>query len=241
MKEPDDFWRNKAEILKKSGKFEEALKAYDKAAKIEEGKKKSDSWYQQAISYSEIGNYENALECLENDLKFNKPSFQTLFEKGIMLCLLKKYADAIECFNKAYESTFDDFLGSSNKIEKLVEHKKFEKAVLMSDKAMDVKPISQKFWHFKGIALHETKQFEDAIKCFNEGMADGKESAELFYDMAKSQLMFGKIEECIESLEKACKIDSTLLKALSVDSTFEMLSKNQKFRQIRDFGKNITD
>ena len=45
----------------------------------------------------------------------------------------------------------------------------------------------------------------------------------------------------LEFLEKACKIDSTLLKALSVDSTFEMLSKNQKFRQIRDFGKNITD
>jgi len=241
MNEPDDFWRNKAEVLKKSGKFEEALKAYDKAAKIEDEKKQADSWFKKAIDFSEIGDYEKALECLENDLKFNRSSFQTLFEKGIIFCLSKKYPEALECFNKAYESTFDDFLDSSNKIEKLKEHKKYEKAVLMSDKAMGVKPISQKFWHFKGIVLHEMKQFEDAIKCFNEGMASGQEFAELFYDLAKSQLMIGRVEECIDSLEKACKIDSALQKALSIDSTFKAISENQKFRQIRDFGKLISD
>ena len=83
MNEPDDFWKNKAETLKKSGKFEEALKAYDKAAKIENGKKQSDSWYQKAISFSEIGDYEKALECLENDLNLQcsclSPVFLTNF------------------------------------------------------------------------------------------------------------------------------------------------------------------
>ena len=241
MSGPDDFWKNKASMLKKEGKFEEALKAYDKAAKIEKGSEKADSWYEKAISFSEIGDYEKALECLENDLNFNEPSFQTLFEKGRILCMTKKYPEALECFNKAYESTYDDYLDSSSKIEKLVEHKKFEKAVLVSDKAMDVKPISQKFWHFKGIALHEMKRFEEAIECFNEGIENGQESAEIFYDLAKSQLMLDKVDDCLNSLEKACKIDSTLQKAITIDSTFESISKNQKFRQIRDFNKMTSD
>ena len=236
MKDPDDFWKNKAELLKKSGKFEEALKAYDKAAKIEEGKKKSDSWYEQATSFFEIGEYEKALECLENDLNFNQQSFETLFEKGAILFLSKKYPEALECFNKAYESTYDEFLDSSTKIEKLKDNKKFERAVLISDKAQKVKPISPKFWHFKGMVLHEMGQFDEAIKCFNEGIKSGQESSELFYDLAKSKLKLGKVDECIDSLENACQRDSTIQKTISVDTTFEKLQDNQRFRQIRDKG-----
>ena len=237
MSEPDDFWKNKAEMLKKSGKFEEALKAFDKAANIEEGKKKSDSWYKQATSFYEIGDYEKAMECLENDIKFNEPSFQNLYEKGIILCISKKFPEALECLNKAFESTYDEFLDSSNKVERLKEHKKFEKAVLISDKARNIMPIPQKFWHIKGIALHETKQFEEAIKCFNEALESENDSVELFYDLAKSQLMLGKIDEGMDTLEKACKIDSTIRKLLAIDPTFERLSENQRFRQIRDFDK----
>ncbi len=36
MEKPDEFWKNKAEQLKKSGKFEEALIAFDKASMFEQ-------------------------------------------------------------------------------------------------------------------------------------------------------------------------------------------------------------
>ena len=235
MSKPDEFWKNKAEALKKSGKFEEALKAYDKASKIEDSKEKSDSWYQQACSYSEIGDYEKAMECLENEIKFNQPSFQTLFEKGIILCLSKKYAEAVELFNKAYESTYDEFLESSNQAEKLKEHRKFEKAVLVSDKAMNVNPIPEKFWYYKGVALLGQEKFDESLECFITAEKNGLKDAELFYDMAKCQLMTGKNDEALETLEKACAINSGFRKILSIDPIFEKLKQNQKFRQIRDF------
>jgi len=235
---PDEFWKNKAELLKKSGKFEEALKALDEASKYEEGKNKSDSWYQKACSFSKIGNYEKAMECLENEMKFNKPSFQTLFEKAIILCFSKNYPEAVECFNKAYESTYDEFLDNRNLAHSLKDHKKFEKAVLFYDQAVNVKPISQKFWHFKGMALFGIKKFEDALQCFHEAVKNGQESAELFYDMAKSQLMVGKIDEGIDSLEKACKINQSFRKVISVDPIFERLKENHRFRQIRDLDIN---
>ena len=235
MEKPDEFWKNKAELLKKSGKFEEALIAFDKASKFEQGEEKSDTWYQKACSYSEIGNYEKAMECLENEIKFNKPSFDALYVKGIILCISKNYSEAIECFNKAYESTFDEFLDSDNLAKSLKEHKKFEKAVMVTDQANTVKTISQKFWYFKGIALFGIKKFEEALECFNKALKTGQESAELFYEMAKSQLMIGKIDDVIDSIEKACTIDPSFRKVLSVDPIFESLKENQKFRQIRDF------
>lgn len=235
MEKPDEFWKNKAELLKKSGKFEEALMAYDKASKYERGKEKSDSWYQKARAFSEIGNYEKAMECLEKELKLNKPSFDTLYEKGIILCILKNYSEAIECFNKAYESTFDEFLDSDNLAKRLKEHKKFEKSVIVTDQANAVKVISQKFWYFKGIAFFGTKKFEDALECFHKAVKTDQENPELFYDMAKSQLMIGKIDDGIESLERACTIDPSFRKVLSVDPIFEILKENQRFRQVRDF------
>jgi len=39
MSKPDDFWLKKAESLKKEGKFEESLKAYDKVYSKKEEKK----------------------------------------------------------------------------------------------------------------------------------------------------------------------------------------------------------
>ena len=47
--------------------------------------------------------------------------------------------------------------------------------------------------------------------------------------------MIGKIDDVIDSIEKACTIDPSFRKVLSVDPIFESLKENQKFRQIRDF------
>ena len=52
-----------------------------------------------------------------------------------------------------------------------------EKAVLVSDEALNVNPIPQKFWHFKGIALHGMKKFEDALKCYREAIQISQDNA----------------------------------------------------------------
>ena len=235
MNTPDEFWKNKAELLKKSGKFEEALKAYDKASKLENVKKQGNYWYQEASSFAEIGNYEKALECLENEIKENKPSFQSLFEKAVIMYLIKNYPEAVECFNKAYESTYDEFLDSKNLAKSFKEHKQFEKAVLATDKATHVKPIPEKFWHFKGLALYEMKKFDEALNCFEEAIKNGDESGELFYDMAKVQLNLENSPKAIELLDKACEINPDLRRTLALEPLFEKLKDDQKFRQIRDF------
>lgn len=235
MKTPDEFWRNKAEVLKKSGKFEEALKAYDKASKIENVKNQRDYWLQEATGFSEIGDYEKALECLEKEIKENQSSFEAWFEKALILYLSKKYSESVECFNKAYESTYGEFLDNKNLAKSLKDHKQFEKAVLATDKASHVKPIPEKFWHFKGMALLELKKFDEAFDCFKEAQKIGDSSAELDFDMARTQVMLNQNTRAIDFLEKACEKNPSLRKTIAVDPIFDKLKEDQKFRQIRDF------
>jgi len=234
---PDEYWQKKADSLKLEGKFEDALKAYDKASKIKKSETKSDFWYQKGIGFFDLGKYDDAINCFENDLKSNGPSFQTLLEKGATLLLLKKYAEAFEQLNKAYETKNEELMEHEDQAKILKEHKKFEKSLIHSDIAGQIQPIPPKYWSLMGSALHGMKNFDEAVNCFRKALNLVKNEPEIIYDLAKSQLMLGNIEECLISLAEACKLDSKICKILFVDPIFEKLEDNQKFRQIRDSKK----
>jgi len=186
---------------------------------------------------AEIGKYEEALECFDKDLKFNKKSFETLYQKAVVLHTLDKPRDAVECFNKAWEVKHAEFLKLTDQAHTLKNHKKFERAVLHFDDAKNVKPIPIQFWHIQGLALHDIKRFEEANRCFDEALKLDENEPEVIYDKSRSQLMLDNTEECLTLLEKACKIDGKKRKRLLVDQNFEKLRNDQRFRLIRDYGR----
>jgi protein O-GlcNAc transferase len=236
-KEPEDIWLEKAENLKKSKKFEESIKLLDRARDFKEEKRGVNYWFQRGIALTEVRKYEEAIDCFEKDLKLNKPSFETFYEKAIVLYTVKKYQEAVECFNKAWEIKHANFLKLSDQANTLKNHKKFEKSVLYADRAKNVTPIPPKFWHYKGLALHEMKKYDEAIESYRESMNISTDDAEIIYDLSKSHLQCGEIDKCLELLDRACKLDSDKRKRLLVDPSFEKLSNNPKFRDIRDYDR----
>ena len=237
MSSPDEYWLKKADSLKLDGKFEEAIKALDKASEIKKSEKKSDFWCQKGMALVEMGKYDEAINCFENDLKSNGPTFQTLFEKASVLLLTKKYSESLEQFNKAYEINIEELMRHENQAKMLKDYKKFEKSLIHSDIAVKIQHIPPRFWSLKGSALYGIKKFNEAIECYQKALDLEKNDSELIYDLAKSQLMLGNIEECLIFLEKACKLDSKICKILFVDPIFEKLEDNHRFRQIRDSDK----
>ena len=235
MKDISSFYLKKSEKLKKAKKFEESLKLTDKAAQIK-GEEKSDYfWYKRAINLREIGEYEDAIECLDKDLTIHKQSCESYFLKGLVLIQTKNYAEAIECFNKCSEERGQRYLSNSKKVERMKKAKKFEKALIYADLSANAKTLDDEFWHNKGIAYFKLKKYEDAKDCFTNALEMKELDTKILYDQAKCELFLGNEEKGLDFLEKSCNLDPTSREKLRVDNDFSQLSNNKKFRAISGF------
>ena len=232
MKDISSYFSKKAEKLKSERKFEEAIRLTDKAREIKEEEKSDDYWYKRAIHCCEVGEYEEAIECLDKDLTLHKKSYETFFLKGLILYELTDYEESIESFNRAAEERNQNYLQSSKKIEYMKNAHKFEKALLYTDKALNESPLDENFWYHKGLSFLKLKKFNDSLECFKKGIEINEKDAKIFYSLAKSELFLGHEEKCIEMLEKACEIDSISKEKLRVDNDFAGIRNEKQFRVI---------
>ena len=235
MNDISSFYLKKSEKLKKAKKFEESLKLTDKAAQIKGEEKSDDFWYKRAVNLRDIGEYENAIECLDKDLTIHSKSCETYFLKGLVLMQTENYAEAIECFNKCSEERGQSYLSNSKKVERMKKAKKFEKAIIYADLSANAKTLDDEFWHNKGIAYFKLKKYEDAIECFTNALEMKELDTKILYDQAKCELFMGNEEKCLDILEKSCDLDPNIKEKLKVDIDFSQLSKNREFRDMVGF------
>lgn len=235
MKDISSFYLKKSEKLKKAKKFEESLKLTDKAVQIKGEEKSDDFWYKRAMNLREIGEYEDAIECLDKDLTIHKQSCESYFLKGLVLMQTKNYAEAIECFNKCSEERGQSYLSNSKKVERMKKAKKFEKALIYADLSANAKTLDDEFWHNKGIAYFKLKKYEDAKNCFTNALEMKELDTMILYDQSKCELFMGNEEKCLDILEKSCDLDPNIKEKLKVDIDFSQLSKNRQFRDIVGF------
>lgn len=232
MDDIPSIYNKKAEELKKARKFEEALKFTDKARIIKKEERAEDFWYKKAVRCQELGEYEDAIKCLDKEVSVHTASFETYFLKGQLLVQLKKYADAIECFNKASEERNQQYLKNSKKVETMKKVQKFENALKYKDLTINEVPLDEKFWRYKGTAFLKLKKYEDAKECFTNALEIKENDAKTLYDQAKCELFLGNEEKSLDILKKSCDLDSVSKEKLREDDDFSHLSNNKKFRTI---------
>ena len=89
--------------------FEDAVKFRDKSKTVTQKNEPQEFWYKKGFSLYELGQYEDALECLDKDLQV-KPNYVSNYTKGAIYLILKKYNESLECFNKAIEQKQSEIL-----------------------------------------------------------------------------------------------------------------------------------
>lgn len=222
---------SEANKLIKEKKFEEALKIIDEVQQIKKEQKSTDFWYVRGLRLCDVGEYEQALECFDNDLTLNQKSFNVFFKKGQVLFQLKRYAEAVECFNKSSEIHHQQYLQSKEKAQQLKKVRKFEKSLIYYDLAAHKKPLNESFWYYKGMALFKLQKYDMASSCFTKAL-EIKHDKKILYELAKCDLFLGNVIKCLEILEEICDSDPFNKEKLRVDVDFSSLSDNNKFRKI---------
>jgi tetratricopeptide (TPR) repeat protein len=230
--EPKEHWSIKAEEFKKERKFEEAVKMLDKVHELEKEEKEDNFWYKKATQYCDIGEYEQAKDALNQDLKINQKNFETFFLMGKILYKLKKYEESLECYNKASEVHTSQHLRNTLKIDQMKNVGKFEEAVKYSDMIYQEKQLGTEYWHQKGMVFFKLKKFNEASSCFEIILEQNHDDPKILYELAKSELGAGNKQKTFEILEKACIIEPRIIEKLRIDKDFEPIAEEKQFRVI---------
>ena len=184
------------------------------------------------MHFVEVGEFENAIACFDNDTLKHQKSYNTFFAKGKVLLQLKRYEEALECFNKAAEEKNQNYLQTSKKAMHLKTARKFEKALVYSSKASKEFSSDPEFWYYKGILLLKLKKYDDAHLCMLNAVNLDEDNAKFLYELAKCELFLGNESMCINLLQKSIKLRQVMKEMLQVDGDFSSLHKNNLFRAI---------
>ena len=94
-------WNNKGDALYKSGDYENAIKAYDKAIEIDP--MNYVAWHSKGSAFYQLGKYKEAVESYSRTLEKNPYDMEAWYGKGISLYELGEYNKAVEAFDKVLE------------------------------------------------------------------------------------------------------------------------------------------
>jgi len=106
-------WHNKGIALRKLGKYDEAIKAYDRAIDLDP--KYASAWNNKGIALDELGKYDEAIKAYDKAIDLDPKYTSAWYNKGIALDELGKYDEAIKAYDRAIDLDPKDALAWHNK------------------------------------------------------------------------------------------------------------------------------
>lgn len=170
-------WVGKAATLQKLGKTEEASKFTANALNpqlhkvlLAKNEIRALVFKTVGIIYTDLENYEKALEYTEKSLELNKASPYSLTNKGFILGKLGKIEGSLKCLNKALRYNPKSAPALINKSTIFRKLGKYEKAMENADRALEIDSTVPDYWLTKGKILMCLNSYENALNAFNEAL-----------------------------------------------------------------------
>ena len=240
----------KALSLYKQGKYEEALKYYDKI--LAGDQKNIDALNGKGECFSGLKKYDEAIKCFDEALQADSSSVLLWNNKGDLLFEEKKYEEAMECFGKALK--FDP-ANSYAKEQKnvmlknlckdwndrgtsLLEEKKYEEAIKWFDKTLKASPDNGDAKEKKDVALKRMEENDKGNPLLNGNVDAAYRMAEEWTDKGASFLKEKKYEEAIQCFDKALNYNNRMDRALA-DKGIALFNQGKQKEAIENFDKAL--
>ena len=114
----------------------------------------------------------------------------------------------------------------------LGKHGKYTEAIKHYDKGLEINGYDTLALINKGLALHYLERYDDAIKCYKMILGKKPNSAITSYNLASSLVKQNKINEGLEHLRRAIKIDFSYKVKASRDIDFQEIKTRSEFKKI---------
>lgn len=159
-------------------------------------------------------------------------SVTEIFNQGITELNLGNSKKALVLFNKVIETAPDHIDALIKKGNILGKFGRYVDAISIYDKVIEIEPENVLATINKGLALHYLAQYDKAIACFDIVLRTRPNSTVALYDKASSLAKKGSVEDSLEALECAIKIDHSFRYKAACDVDFEHLRTRNDFKKL---------
>jgi Putative Zn-dependent protease, contains TPR repeats len=153
--------------------------------------------------------YEEASQCLGNN-RSNQNCAEIWHSKGLELEKLKRYNEALRCYDKAIQLEPNNANYWHRKgYVLLIDLKRHEEALRCYDKAIQLEPNNAVYWINKGVALEHLKRHEEALQCYDKAIQLKPDNDMLCLSWENKGITLenlGRYKEALQCYDKAIDI-----------------------------------
>jgi Zn-dependent protease/Flp pilus assembly protein TadD len=259
--EDASIWIAKGSVLEKSSHTDEAVGAYERALALDPHAQQafaslsgiflsrnqadrllalSDSRLKlmqddgvallyKGLALSELGRHEEGVKALDG--AFSRGATLTIarYQKAIMLARLGDEKGALAAASQAQQ---DKALNAAMYGALLLEWKKHQDALDLSELFLKLKPDDGALLLLKSAALFRMGQYEESLAVSERGIQLGAELGNNWYNKACNHGKLNRLDEAFESLQKALSIEPALVAIARTDSDLGALLKDDRLQKL---------
>lgn len=120
---------------------------------------------------------------------------------------MKRYEEAITCFDNAIEIVPGNARAWRNKAYTLNNLGRYEEAIECFDESMEIDSKVARAWRNKGYALENLERYEEVIVCFDKALQIDSKNARAWSHKGYALNTLKRYEEAVTCLDKALKIN----------------------------------
>jgi len=162
-------WANRGNQLYRLSRWEEALKSFKMALKLDGNF--YPAWYGMANVLSSLGKYELALSAYEKTTEIESIFYLAWRDRGALLASLGRFSEALKSFDRSLKIKPEDFAGWYFRGNLLtVNLQRHEEAIASYEKAIQLKSDFAEAWVGKGEALYYLGKYREALHAFDKAI-----------------------------------------------------------------------
>ena len=201
----------KAVLLDRAGRFEEALQMTGKVLEIVPDDYRV--WYNRGVILGEMGRLEEALEAYEQTIKL-EPAFEIAWDnKGVILARLGRYEEALESYSRVLGKNPGYAEAWAGKGSVLLTLGREEEALEAYSAALESRQDYLEALACKGTLLSGLGRFEEALDVYDRALESVAEEPGLWYNRGLVLSGMHRYEEALQSYNKALEIKPGFLPA----------------------------
>jgi serine/threonine protein kinase/Tfp pilus assembly protein PilF len=195
---------NKADKLRESQKYTEALAVYNQALQLDP-KLKSARWGQ-CYGLNVMQRYEEALKSCEQALSLDPNYVEALSSRGYAFNALKQYQEALKSYEQALKIKPDYFEAWVNQAATLYNLQRYDEALAAYNKVLEFKPNYPEAWNNKGTALTALKKEQAALEAYDKAIQLKPDYPEAWNNRGVLLETMQRSQDALTSYEKAIQL-----------------------------------